>query len=152
MNAYSPASIFRALGLSILALSVAGDVTCGGPNAAHFDANGDALRAATACVVLGTNCTSTDLPAGATGPGDSAQVTSTYGLNISHWCTGNVESFKGVFYNMTVRQDLVPLFSCPLMACRLVHYWHEVANSIKSTFFTRRSTSRSYGIRPALPT
>ena len=69
-------------------------VTCGEPGFQNFAANGDDLRAAALCYVLGTNC-------GSVG-GSKTAVQATYGDDISYWCTGLVTDFNSVFRNMNV--------------------------------------------------
>ena len=69
-------------------------VACGTSGFQNFASNGNDLRAAASCYVLGTSC-------GAVG-GSKAAVQGTYGDDISYWCTGLVTDFRSVFRNMTV--------------------------------------------------
>ena len=73
---------------------VEGAVPCGEPGFQDFVANGNDLRAAASCYVLGTNCESVG--------GSKAAVQGIYGNDISFWCTGLVTNFNSVFKNMTV--------------------------------------------------
>ena len=75
--------------------STDGAVACGDPGFQNFAANGNDLRAAASCYVLGTNCDAVG--------GSKAAVQATYGDDISYWCTGLVTDFKYVFKNMDVR-------------------------------------------------
>ena len=93
-----PSSLLRVwvwVALLVLFFPVAkAAVACGTTGFQEFTANGVDLRAAAACYVLGTNCTSVG--------GSNATVTSTYGDDISYWCTGLVNNFNDVFKNMFV--------------------------------------------------
>ena len=90
----------RLLWYALLALFVANteaalsSVACGTTGFQNFAANGNDLRAATSCCVLGTNCASVG--------GSKAAVENTYGADISFWCTGLVADFSNVFKDMTV--------------------------------------------------
>ena len=84
-------------------------IPCGNSGAALFGADGDALRAAASCVLLGTKCDTPALLVSmglALAPGattDATAVGSFYGTSITTWCTGDVESFEAIFQDMVVR-------------------------------------------------
>jgi hypothetical protein len=69
------------------------------PGAANFGLNGDELRDAVSCVVLGTKCDSSLLAEDA--KGSAASVEAYYGP-IEDFCTGAVVNFNVVFQNMPV--------------------------------------------------
>ena len=86
--------LVRIVLLAFFVSSAHGTVACGEPGFQNFAADGNDLRAAVSCYVLGTNC-------GAVG-GTKAVVQAKYGDDISYWCTGLVTDFNFVFKNMTV--------------------------------------------------
>ena len=95
------------LGLALKLHGASG--ACGDSGSRLFGPDGNALRAAVSCVVLGTQCNNPILltAMGITlGPGvttDAAGVGNFYGTSITDWCTGEVQNFDGVFFNMPVR-------------------------------------------------
>ena len=100
---------FGALILPVVALQLrVAHGACGDPGAALFGADGNALRAAASCFLLGTKCTTPALlsemaiPIAPGATTDATAIGNFYGASITDWCTGEVQNFNSVFQNMKV--------------------------------------------------